>query len=186
VRGDGVWLRHGVAKNDFFGTFFAATPSFLPYRASGTRCAARALRALELLAQVHGAARKRTPLFGASPGREFTHKELEDAFYLLLHRGAGVAEARLSDYSIHSIRIFVACALLAANVPRPTIKRLLRWRGDESLEIYARLNDDEWTRHVRATYVAHVDSAVAGRLGAIGPFDFENLAPAIAQGVAVA
>ena len=186
VRGDGVWLRHGVAKNDFFGTFFAATPSFLPYRASGTRCAARALRALELLAQVNGAARKRTPLFGASPGREFTHKELEDAFYLLLHRGAGVAVARLSDYSIHSIRIFVACALLAANVPRPTIKRLLRWRGDESLEIYARLNDDEWTHHVRATYVAHVDSAVAGRLGAIGPFDFENLAPAIAQGVAVA
>eukprot|EP00966_Prymnesium_polylepis_P212416 4920610-Prymnesium_polylepis.1 len=58
ARGDGVWLRHGVAKNDFFGTFFAATPSFLPYRAGGTRCAARSLRALELLAQVPGAARK--------------------------------------------------------------------------------------------------------------------------------
>ena len=45
--------------------------------------------------------------------------------------------------------------------------------------IYARLNNDEWRGLVRTTYTAHVGSAVAGRLSSIGPFDFENLAPAI-------
>jgi len=29
--GDGVYLKHGTAKNDFFGIFFAPTPSFHPF-----------------------------------------------------------------------------------------------------------------------------------------------------------
>ena len=61
------------------------------------------------------------------------------------------------------------------------IKRLLRWRGDESLELYARLNDGEWRAHVFSTYGAVVDSTIAGRLAALGHFDFEQVAPTIAQ-----
>ena len=58
----------------------------------------------------------------------------------------------------------------------------MRWCGDESLEIYARLNDEEWT-HVSSTYSAHVDSTVASRLRALGPaLDFEQLAPRLATG----
>ena len=30
--GDGVLLKHGIAKNDPFGAYFAATPSFLAWR----------------------------------------------------------------------------------------------------------------------------------------------------------
>ena len=44
--GDGVYLKHGRAKNDFFGAFFAATPSFHPFSVNSPRCAARALREL--------------------------------------------------------------------------------------------------------------------------------------------
>ena len=89
--------------------------------------------------------------------------------------GALVPLARLADFSVHSFRIFVACALLAAKRSRETIKRALRWRGDESLDIYARLNDDEWAENVLATYTATVDSSVAARLPrAVGPFDLET------------
>ena len=114
-------------------------------------------------------------------GKEFTHAQLEHYFELLLLRGAGIRESRLSDYSIHSFRIFVACALLALGVPRAIIKRHLRWRGDESLDIYARLNDSEWQQHVFCTYSAEVNSTIAGRLASIGHLDLEQVAPIIAQ-----
>ena len=178
--GDGVYLKHGRAKNDFFGAFFAATPSFHPFSVNSPRCAARALRELERAAALAPAARASTPLFGPTVGAEFTHAEVEAAFFHMLHCGGGVPEAELDDFSIHSLRIFVACALMACGVARPVIKRLLRWRGDESLEIYARLNDDEWRAHVRSTYAARVDSTVAARLASIGPIDLEQIAPRLA------
>ena len=90
----------------------------------------------------------------------------------------------LAHYSIHSFRIFVTCALMAANVPRHTIKRLLRWRGDLSLEIYARLNDSEWAQHVQSIYSAHVDSTIAARLQQLGTIDLEQAALAMAAGAA--
>ena len=186
ARGDGAYLEHGTAKNDFFGAFFAAVPSFLPFSSSSPRCAARALRRLECTARASGLRpeqRAATPLFGPALGVEFTHREVELAFELLLTRGAGVPDGELKDYSIHSFRIFVACALLAADVSRADIKRLLRWRGDESLEVYARLNDEEWRARVRSTYTAHVGSTVAARLAGLGPLDFEQVAPTLAEGI---
>ena len=82
---------------------------------------------------------------------------------LLLACGAKVPEAELDNYSVHSFRVFAACALLAADCPRWTIKRLLRWRGDDSLEIYARLNDDEWASWIGKSLTVEVDSAIASR-----------------------
>ena len=71
--GDGVLLLHGISKNDPFGSFFAATPSFLAYRGGGERCACTALVEMWLAADVPEAERATTPLFGPSPGQEFTH-----------------------------------------------------------------------------------------------------------------
>ena len=132
VLGGGFYLKHGVAKNDFFGIFFAPTPNFHAYSATSVRNAARAMRDLERLANVRGASRASTPLFGAVCGEEFTHHEAESMFELALVHGAHVALVDLVKYSLHSFRIFVACALLAQNVSRSNIKRHLRWRGDES------------------------------------------------------
>ena len=58
--GDGVYYAHGVSKNDPVGAYFAATPTFLPWRASG-RCACRALADLEAAAAVPMARRGSTP-----------------------------------------------------------------------------------------------------------------------------
>ena len=44
------------------------------------------------------------------------------------------------------------------------IKRLLRWRGDESLETYARVNDDDaWAQWIGKSLHAQVDSVIATR-----------------------
>ena len=175
-RGDGVYLSYGRMKNDPFGVFFSATPSFLPFDAHSLRNACRALAALERAAAVDPARRSETPLFGPSPGQEFTHSQVERAFELMLLFGARLSVEALKDYSIHSFRIFVACALLALHRSRSDIKRALRWRGDASLDIYARLNDSEWACNVFATYTAHVDSTVAARLPRhVGPFDLETM-----------
>ena len=162
--GDGVLLKHGISKNDPFGSYFAATPSFLAYREGTDRCACRALARLELAAGLAGAARGRTPLFGPEPGVEFTHHQLDQALKLLLTRGAGVAEAELENYSVHSFRIFVACALLAAGAPRWLIKRMLCWRGDESLEVYARVNNTEWASWTGKIVNVAVQSTISSRL----------------------
>ena len=157
-------LKHGIAKNDPFGAYFAATPSFLAFRPGDERCACRALAEMELAAQIPPEQRATTPLFGPAPGEEFTHAQLDSALQLLLVEGAGVLEGDLHNYSVHSFRIFAACALLAANCPRWLIKRMLRWRGDESLEVYARLNNSEWATWTGKLLNVAVQSAISSRL----------------------
>ena len=131
---------------------------------------------LQRAAAVPLSQRASTPLFGPSPGAEFTHAQVELAFELMLIFGARIPIVDLVMYSIHSFRIFVVCAMLAADRSRATIKRALRWRGDESLDIYARLNDSEWAANVYATYTAEVNSSVAARLPrAVGAIDLETL-----------
>ena len=56
------------------------------------------------------------------------------------------------------------CALLAAGAPRWLIKRMLRWRGDDSLEIYARVNNEDWASWTRKMVNVAVDSSIASRL----------------------
>ena len=162
--GDGVLLKHGIAKNDPFGAYFAATPSFLAWRDGDESCACRALAELELAAQVPPERRKTTPLFGPAPGEEFTHSQLDLALQLLLIAGGYVTEEQLQNYSVHSFRIYAACALLAAGAPRWLIKRMLRWRGDDSLEIYARVNNEDWASWTRKMVNVAVDSSIASRL----------------------
>ena len=57
---------------------------------------------------------------------------------------------------------------------------MLRWRGDESLEIYARVNDADWRRNVRGTYTAEVSSTIADRLAGLGVADLEAIAARLA------
>ena len=161
--GDGLLLAHGVAKNDPFGQYFAATPTFLPWRGEG-RCACRAI--VNLLTHPDGVIdehlRDTTPLFGPTSGAEFTHAEVDAAFRLLLANGGGVPSNEMSHYSVHSFRIFCCCALLNADCPRWLIKRMLRWRGDESMEVYGRTDDAEWSKWLDRALRAKVDSTVVG------------------------
>ena len=162
--GDGVYYAHDTAKNDPVGAYFAATPTFLPWRATG-RCACRALAELELsAAELTPANRATTPLYGPSCGTAFTGAQIDAAFVLLLSKGAGLSDDEIRNYSVHSFRIFLACALLAEGCPRWMIKRILRWRGDESLEIYARVSDQDWSKRLADSLGATVDASLVPRM----------------------
>lgn len=168
--GDGILLAHGVSKNDPVGQWFAATPTFLPWRTAG-RCACRALARLisHPEAAVLGGRLDTTPLFGPKCGGEFTHAQVDKAFFLLLEVGGKVPRALLSNYSVHSFRIFLCCALLNANCSHTIIKRILRWRGDASLIVYGRTDDEIWGRWLDRSLAAHVDSTMVGRLPQVDP-----------------
>ena len=161
--GDGVYFAFSLAKNDPIGIYFTATPAFLPWRAAG-RCACRALAEMDLAACIEPSARSATPLFGPTPGAFFTGSQVDAAFTLCLAEGARVPEGELDDYTFHSFRIWLACALLSCGTPRWLIKRMLRWRGDESLEIYARVSDEQWQLRADACLSATVDAALVSRL----------------------
>ena len=101
------------------------------------------------------------PLFGTEPGAGFTDAQLDAAFRLLLVRGAGVALEDAQGYSVHSYRIYLACALLAANW---LIMRMLRWRNEASLDIYARVSDHQWEEQLAGALGAQVDASLVSRL----------------------
>jgi hypothetical protein len=161
---DGAWMVHGVMKNDVFAGSFGSKPSWLPYSNDAPRCAARHLARLERWASVHGASRATTPLFGPAPGEEWYHSLIDRVLALLLRRGCGLSDAEARAYSMHSFRIYLACALYSAGCPRDRILAIVRWRSDESLAIYARLNDSERASWVARSMLATVDSTVAAHL----------------------
>jgi hypothetical protein len=185
VEGDGVWLKHSWSKSDPFGFVFATTPSFLAFSAVAPRNACWRLAELECWAGLGAAARSRTPLFGAALGSSFTYEQMRDILEVFLVAGAHVPEADLHKYSVHSFRITAATILAAAKCPIDKIKRLLRWRADDSVIIYARLPDAEATQWLRAALAVHLDSRVAPRLVTV-PIDINvNVAAAGDIGAAI-
>jgi len=68
---------------------------------------------------------------------------------------------------MHSWRIYLACALYAAGCPNDRIQAILRWKSDEALLIYARLNDSERNDWLSKARSARVDSKVSAYLPAL-------------------
>jgi hypothetical protein len=161
---DGVWLKHSTSKSDPFGFFFATTPSFLAFSRTAPRCACRRLAALERFARVEPGLRASTPLFGMRLGAAFTYEQMRTVLDVFLVCGARVPEADLVKYSVHSFRITLATLLFALKCSIDTIKRMLRWRSDDSVRIYGRLSDAESGELVAKSLAVHVDSRVAPRL----------------------
>jgi hypothetical protein len=73
------------------------------------------------------------------------HTQLNNTFHWMMV--AVVGHGRAKNYSMHSWRIYLACALLQAGASSGTIQTMLRWRSDEAVKIYARINMEcysEW------------------------------------------
>ena len=90
-------------------------------------------------------------------------------FRLLLQRGANLAPDECNKYSVHSFRIYLACALYACKCPDERIMAILRWKSKEALLIYARMNDCERTEWVQLAMQQSVDSTTAGNLPRLDP-----------------
>ena len=86
------------------------------------------------------------------------------ALEVFLVCGGKVRPEDLKKYSVHSFRITMATLLFALKCPIDTIKRLLRWRSDDSVLIYGRMSDAESRDWGAKALTVHVDSRVAPRL----------------------
>ena len=102
-------------------------------------CAARELRIEELRRNVPSHMRKDVPLFVSPTGSAWTHAALNKVFFKMLSALVGAEKA--GRYSIHSFRIYLACALLAAGASNGTIQTMLRWKSEDALRIYARISE---------------------------------------------
>ena len=72
-------------------------------------------------------------------------------------RRAGLGATRAAMLSLHSGRVFCACALLAQGAPRPMILALCRWRDERSLDLYARPSAAEYLGWMTKVSVEVVD-----------------------------
>ena len=162
--GYACYLVFGALKNDPFAEFYGSRPVRMDWAPGPAPNACRALVALELAARVAPGKRATTPLFGPRPGVEWHHSLLDKIFKFLLVHACGLDADEAKGFSVHSFRIYLACALYAAGCPNDRIQAILRWKSEEALLIYARLNDSErgmWIARARGSLV---DSRVAAHL----------------------
>ena len=156
-RGDYALLRPPPSKSDQFSLHWGASTIYLPFDPDARICAARELAREEIRRQVPPQARKRAPLFvGFDDASPWRHGALNAIFYAMMVLVVG--QARAGFYSMHSWRIYLACALLAAGASNGTIQTMLRWRSDDALKIYARINDDKYAGWLESAACAPVSS----------------------------
>ena len=123
---------------------------------------------------VSAEARASTPLFSPGGGKAFTGYALDSTLQALLRSFLPPAKAAL--YSWHSARIYLACALLAAGASPGQIQALCRWVSEQSLHIYARLNETTYSYWLRRAMVAPVNSTRTTSLVAqIPPTDDDDV-----------
>ena len=178
AEGDYALLTVAPSKADQFGLVWSPAPIVLPYHASEREypvCAARELMRLEQALPMRGAARRDVPLFprGSRDADKkwlpWRHAEIDQRFQAML-LAAGVAPERAKTLSMHSWRIYLACALLAKGASQAQILSMLRWRSDEALRLYARLND--------TTYATWLDEAATADIASIRSSNIPLLAEA--------
>ena len=156
AQGDYALLTPPPSKADQFSLHWGASTIYLAYypsEAAHPTCAARE----ELRRQIPAAKRADVPLFVREGDAPWRHGQLSDTFSEMMGVVCGSAEAA-KPYSIHSFRVYLACALLSAGASSGTIQTMLRWRSDDALRIYARINDYKYSEWLDRTAVATVSS----------------------------
>ena len=150
-------LRPPPSKSDRLGLHWGPCTIYLRYYGEACICAARALALMELERRVPLAKRESAPLFVNFEGSVWRHAPLTQIFKDAL-KEIGVEGATIKNYSMHSWRIYLACALLAANASHATIQAMLRWRSEEALRIYARINSETYADHLAEASQANISS----------------------------
>ena len=163
--GDFALLRPPPSKSDQFSLHWGASTIYLPFDPAAAICAARELAREEVRRAVPASGRARAPLFVCETGGPWRHGQLNTVFHHLLVRVVGPERAQF--YSMHSWRIYLACALLAAGASAGTIQGMLRWRSDDALKIYARINDSKYADWLSLAASATVSSVRTTTISAL-------------------
>jgi hypothetical protein len=166
VHGGFALLTPGVSKCDPLGLVWGACTIYLRFDAHAPICAARALAVMELARAVAPEHRALAPLFVNFNGTVWRHQPLSDIFRKMLI-ASGIPESLVNLYSMHSWRIYLACALLSAGASQATILALLRWKTTEALNIYARMNCETYADELAGAGQAVVSSVRTTSLAAL-------------------
>ena len=170
-----------LCKNDPFGLHFGTKPIWLPFGIDAAN-AARSMADMFLACQAYPADPASTPLFRTcAEGPPLRHGEADRTLRGLL--SAAFPRADVKRWSLHSLRIGAASALLAAGVSPALIQALCRWRSTKSVDIYARLGPGDYGRHVLQIEQQIVDAVTAQRAREIR-IDYDSIV-AILEGPAL-
>ena len=146
--GDYALIRPPPSKTDPFGTIFGNQFVYLPFVPDDPVNAAVALRELELTFPVDARVRRQTPLFATDTLTlsALSHGVLDGVLGHLFRCVMPVERA--CNYSFHSFRIGLACALMAAGCSDSVIQAHCRWRTADSVRIYARPNPEQFGNRI--------------------------------------
>jgi hypothetical protein len=157
--GDFCAIMPAACKNDPFGLHFSWKPIWLPVNGAPTN-AARAIADMLIAVPVATAVAATTPLFSVtSTGEPVRHRAADSSLRNLLN--AALPGQRTTQWSMHSLRIGAASALLAAGATPDQIMAMCRWRSAGSVGIYARFGPEDYGRWVLRAQAAHVDAVTA-------------------------
>ena len=160
--GDCAVLAPASSKNDPTGTTFGDRPMHLPFVPHDITNAAAWYARLELRMPVKGNARKTTPLYTVGNMISLDHATADKLFNQLSISALG--EDAAAALSLHSGRVWLACALLEQNYSYATIQAMCRWKTEESVKIYAHMQAEEYTKNLLAAISANVDASLVRSL----------------------
>ena len=162
-------LRPPPSKADPFSLHWGPCTIYLRFHPTEVINAARELAREELRREVPLAERERSPLFIKADGGAWRHAELAKVFDDIVVAVSGPERAK--QVSMHSWRVYLACALLAKGASFATIQTMLRWRSEDALRIYARINNfayADWLTSAQGASVSSIrtTTGVVGQLSA--------------------
>ena len=167
TRDDFLTFTPPLSKSDQIGEVWGAKPIYLRYKPGEPSCPFAALRDIELHDPVAETARATTPLFVTNAeGAALKGSHLKTLLEHMLKIVVGPTRAKV--YSFHSLRVHLACALLSSGASAAQIMALCRWQSEESLAIYARLGETDYTRLLERSLLADISSVSTANLPNIG------------------
>jgi hypothetical protein len=141
--GDMCYVNPVPCKNDPDNSKFGGSPVPSRFHATQPICLVRELAKYEVMrmrADPVGASktrRKELPLVLSPAGRSWSKAELSKFFDGLIRMVC--SEERAKQLSVHSFRVWLACALLAAGATPEQIMLMVRWSSEAARKLYARL-----------------------------------------------
>ena len=155
-KGGYALLRPPPSKADPFSLHWGPCTIYLRYSALEPINAARELAREEIRRAVDPAKRESAPLFITHDGSAWRHGDLAYIFQALIVAVRGLERAK--SVSMHSWRVYLACALLSQGASFATIQAMLRWRSEDALRIYARMNDFKYADWLTSAQGAVISS----------------------------
>ena len=140
--GDMSYVNPVPCKNDPDNSKFGSSPVPSRYHATQPICLVRELAKYEIMRMranpgAAGTRRKEQPLVLSPAGRSWCKAELSKFFDGLIRLVCSAERAK--QLSVHSFRVWLACALLAAGATPEQIMLMVRWSSEAARKLYARL-----------------------------------------------